>query len=218
MNRKTFASILILLIAVLGIHCKKSESKHAIDATIVFVEGTVTVNNVQANKGASLHYGDVIKTGEDGICRVQIGSKNILQIGKSSELLFNISDVEHTLQLNKGWLGGVTKKIFTKQGKYLVKTPTVVASIRGTSFCVVAQSNDTSYFCVCNGTINLKGNNSEQEEDVTAAHHKGLWFEKDKTGNVVVKEAGLLFHDDKGLEQLAQSINETIDWTKPDTM
>ncbi len=57
----------------------------------------------------------------------------------------------------------------------------------------------------------------EKGEDVIAAHHKGLWFQKDKAGNVIIKEAGLLYHDDKGIEELAASIQERIDWTKPDS-
>jgi len=217
MVKNIFINGLIIMIAICSLHCKKDESIKPANAIIVLAQGVVSINNIQAHTGVSLHYGDVIKTGDDGICRIQIGDRNVLQIGKSSELVFNISDTGNELLLNQGWLGGVTRKIFTSGGKYLVKTPTVVASIRGTSFCVVATSAEKSYFCVCNGSINLMGSSMEKGEDVTAAHHKGLWFKKDKNGNVVVKEAGLLFHDDKGIEELAASINQTIDWTKPDT-
>lgn len=217
MYKKIYGLFIVLVITVSNMYCKKETVVQPMNATIVFVNGAVTVNDMEASAGTLLQYGDVIKTSDNGICRIQIGDKNVLHIGKSSELVFNISDKGNELLLNKGWLGGVTRKIFTTESKYFVKTPTVVASIRGTSFCIVASSADKSYFCVCNGSINLRGSSMEKGEDVTAAHHKGLWFQKDKTGNVIIKEAGLLYHDDKGIEELAASIQERIDWTKPDS-
>jgi len=216
MARKIFVICIITVVVVYMVSCKQDVPTHDITATVVFMKGNVTVNDMNTSVGATIKFGDVIKTSEDSLCRIQIGDKNVLQLGKSSELVFNISEKSNILLLKKGWLGGITRKMFTKQGTYRVETPTVVASIRGTSFCVVAQSDVKSYFCVCNGKINLKGSDAESGNEVIAAHHKGLWYEKNKRGAISIKEAGLLFHDDKGLEELAISINEKIDWTSPD--
>ncbi|MGQ9844135.1 MAG: FecR family protein [Spirochaetota bacterium] len=213
--RKKFYTIAFILILALGNIWCKNEIKEG-DSVVVFVNGNVKVNGEQASVGTPIRIGDLISTGSVGLCRIQIGNKNVLQLGENSELLFTIWDSENTLVLNKGLLSGITRKIFTKRGTYTIITPTVVASVRGTSFCVVAQSVDRSYFCVCNGSIHLKGKDAEKGNYVIAAHHKGMWFEKGKDGKIAAKSAGLLFHDDKGLEELAASIHETIDWTTPD--
>ena len=79
------------------------------------------------------------------------------------------------------------------------------------------ENQDSSYFCVCNGTINLAGKNSDRGEDVTAAHHKGRRFIKGEDGKIITEEAGMLYHGDDVINTLAESIGETVDWTVPDT-
>lgn len=99
----------------------------------------------------------------------------------------------------------------------MIKSPTVVASVRGTSFCVKVESPDKTYFCVCNGSIDLNVDGAASVEKVTAAHHAAKRFTKNKEGKIDIDaNPGMLYHNDEGLEALSASIGEKIDWTKPD--
>jgi len=153
----------------------------------------------------------------DSTCDIIINDKNILRLKPDSKLILRISEKENILQLDKGWMAGVTRKVFTKEGKFLIKTPTVTAAIRGTSFCLKIENEKSSYFCTCNGSIELKGKNSEKTETIEAAHHSARRFLVDKTGALIEdNNPGMLYHTDSGVEEIAKIINETVDWSKPD--
>jgi hypothetical protein len=110
-------------------------------------------------------------------------------------------------------MAGVTRKVFTREGRYIVKTPTVTAAIRGTSFCLKVEDLQSAYFCVCNGTINLKGSHEDHGDNVSAKHHAARRY-RVLDGETQIDEAGMLYHGDKDLEELAKIINEKIDWSK----
>src|SRR5208337_3696635 len=109
--------------------------------------GKVMLNSeILKTSGMPVKFGDTIATGPDSLCDIIILGKNILRIGSNSKLIYRVSSYENTLQLDSGWMSGVTKKIFTPEGKYLIKTPTVTASIRGTSYCIKIENPESTYF------------------------------------------------------------------------
>ncbi|HOP65250.1 MAG TPA: FecR family protein [Spirochaetota bacterium] len=193
-------------------------SKKEIKTVLSSYSGSVTVNS-SAVKGTGmlLKPGDIIETGDTSFCDIMINKKNIIRIKENTRLILHITSRDSFLQIDKGWLAGVTKEKFTTEGKYNVKTPTVVAAVRGTSFCVKVENDKNTYFCVCNGTINLTGSGMDKGEDVTAAHHAATRFTLRSDGSIATdNNPGLLYHGDAGLEELAGVINEKIDWSKPD--
>jgi hypothetical protein len=205
------------VIAIMVIFVSCSEKIEFAPKVGVF-SGDVKVNGKNAVPGTSIVFGDKIETGDKSFCEIMINSKSIIRLGLNSELIFSISETENTLDLKKGWLSGVTRKFFTRQNKYFIKTNSVVASVRGTSFCVKTEEKDKTYFCVCNGSINLAGSNGEQQELVSATHHAARRFIRKKDGSVDIdKNPGLLYHNDDNVVALAQSINERIDWTIADS-
>lgn len=214
--RKLILAVLSFALLTTGFHgCKKAE-KISIDALIHFYAGTVTINGIPVTGvGQKIKFGDIIATGDSGICKILIEDKTILQLKKNSELVYEISKINSVLQINKGWLAGITRKSFSFSKKYIIKTPTVTAAIRGTSYCIKIESADSSYFCVCNGTINLSGKGSNGGEDVQASHHKARRFKKDESGTILAEEAKMLYHGDEVIENLAKEIGETVDWTRP---
>ena len=162
-----------------------------------------------------IKYNDIIETGNDGMCAVQVGEKSLFRINKNSKLIFNLSDSKNELILEKGWFAGITRKVFTAKGKYILKTPTVIAAIRGTSYCVKVENPGSTYFCVCNGTISLAGKGTEKGTDVTAHHHSASRFSLDNSGKLVTdRSAGMKYHGDKNIEELAGMIKEKINWKK----
>jgi hypothetical protein len=209
------AGFLFILTALLN--CSKKEDA-VINASISAIIGEITVNGSSDIKpGRSVVFGDIIETGEKSICEILINEKNILRIAQNSKMIFKISSESNILQVDAGWFAAVTKSPFTKQMHYLVKTPTLVAAIRGTSLCTKIENPDSTYFCVCNGSIELKEPDGKTGDTVVSAHHAARRYARTKDNKISIeKNPGLLYHDDKGVEDLAKKINVAIDWTLPD--
>ena len=208
--------ICILLSFCLTLSCAKQVK---LDMKILSYTGTVTVNTKAVKEiNMALNRGDAVETMADSSCDIIINDKNILRLTPNTKLVLKISDRESILQLEKGWLAGVTRKVFSKEGKYIIETPTVTAAVRGTSFCIKVENENSTYFCTCNGSIELTGKSSSKAETVTAAHHAARKFSIDKSGALIEdNNPGLLYHTDSGVEEMAKKIGETIDWNKPDT-
>lgn len=180
--------------------------------------GSVSINGKAVEKtGTEIKYGDAIETGKDAFCEITINEKNIIRLNSNTKLVFKVSDKDNVIELQQGWLSGVTHKMFAKEGSYQIKTPTVVASVRGTSYCIKVEDPSSTYFCTCNGSIQLDKSTGTDGELVTSSHHAARRFKKDSKGVISIdSNVGLLYHDDKGVEALAQKVGEVIDWSKPD--
>jgi hypothetical protein len=175
--------------------------------------GAVRVNGAAVQTGQEIRYGDLIETGADSFCEIIIGQKNVLRVGKDSALRYKAGKGDNTLELERGWLGGITRQKFTREGNYRVVTPTVTASIRGTSYCIKVESPGSTYFCTCNGRIALAGADGNFRDTVESSHHVARRFKAAENGSVVVEDnPGLLYHDDASLEKLAGVIGETMNW------
>ncbi len=210
------SKISLILILGLTISCAKQVK---VDMKILSYTGKVTVNsNAVTGINMAINQGDAIETFGESSCDIIINDKNILRLKPDTKLTINISDKENTLLLEKGWLAGVTRKAFTSEGKFLIKTPTVAAAVRGTSFCLKVENEKSTYFCTCNGSIELTGESSTRSETVEAAHHAARRFSIDKTGALIQdNNPGMLYHTDSGVEEIAKVIGESIDWNKADT-
>lgn len=207
--------ITFLIAVVFFISCGKSGE---IKTVLTAFSGQVKVNsNPVSNTGIIIKPGDIIETGDRSFCDIMINEKNILRIKDNSRLVLHITATDSFLKLERGWLGGVTRAKFTTEGKYKINTPTVAAAVRGTSFCVKVEDDRNTYFCVCNGTINLAGKDNESGENITAAHHSARRYTMESSGTIKTDtNPGMLYHTDEGLVDLAGVINEKIDWSRPD--
>jgi len=212
---KKISILLLLLLVSFSFACIK---KSGIKAQIHAYSGIVTVNKIPVmGTGIPVIFGDRVETGDKSFCTILVGDKNIFRLGANSSLVFNISRENNILLLEKGWFSGVTRKAFTRQARYFIKSPTVMASIRGTSYCAKVEDTANTYFCVCNGSIDLADSLRGNGETVSASHHTARRFTRDAKGGITVdRNPGMLYHDDAGVESLAGVINEEIDWTAPD--
>ena len=208
-------NIAFILIIGLTVSCAKQVK---VDMKILSYTGKITVNsNAVTEINMSIKQGDAIETIGESTCDIIINDKNILRLKPDTKLTINISDKENILKLDKGWLAGVTRKAFTRDGKFLIKTPTVAAAVRGTSFCLKVENEKNTYFCTCNGSIELTGEKSSRSETVEAAHHAARRFSIDKTGGLIEdNNPGMLYHTDSGIEEIAKVIGETVDWNVVD--
>lgn len=127
-------------------------------ASINFFVGEVTKNGKVVEIGDLIYEKDVIATSEQSSCDIKIG-KSIIRIKEKSSLEFSGLIVKNgkentTLGLEIGRILCKPKKLL-KGEKFLVKTPTAVAGVRGTQFTVEADKKLTTRIKVYDGKVKV---------------------------------------------------------------
>jgi len=199
-----------------GQQTRTEQAPQDITALVFSYSGKVELNDAQIKRGDIVKYGDSITTFEDGICEIIIKKKNIFKLGKNSKLIFKISPTENNFMLEKGWFSGVSKEKFSNLETYNIVSPAVVAGVRGTSYCVKVENPNATYFCVCNGTIKLKGSGEQEGSNISSPHHIARRFTLAGNKVKIDTNPGMLYHTDRDIENLAKKINVSIDWTRTD--
>jgi hypothetical protein len=167
--------------------------------------------------GAAISDGSLLKTDADGRAEIVFAEKNIIRIGPSASLRIRFAGLERSLEIEKGTVTAVLRKLDKAAGGQMkVTTPSLVAGVRGTSFCAwVSGTSDETYFCTCNGKIEFVPGGTGKGIIEEASHHEALVF----TGvgeAVTVTVPGPEVnhrHTDADLETLAARIGEKMDWT-----
>ncbi len=184
--------------------------------SVIFIEGTVSIDGKPGEIGSALGAVTRIETGPASSCEIMFDGRNVVKIMQNTFADLDFSKVRKEIKLQKGGVAAVLKKVETLAGKdsFLISAPTAVAGVRGTTLCVWADA-DNSYVCACNGkvhTIDAKGSN---EQDLEASHHMARLYSV-KDGSISVAQAGMEHHTDAIVEALAAKIQYKIDWTKID--
>ncbi|MFA6507968.1 MAG: FecR domain-containing protein, partial [Treponemataceae bacterium] len=174
----SFIAILSVLTVTFAAASPKAESNSAakparpVVARIVFVEGSVTVDGVEAEIGMELGLKASFKTAPGASCDIVYNEKNAIRVGMNTIATIDFSKAVTEISIDKGGMTSVLRKLEKVSGddSFRVRTKGATAGVRGTSFCVWANA-DGSYICACNGevhTIDSKGGN---EFTLKAAHH-----------------------------------------------
>jgi hypothetical protein len=153
--KKIITSSLCLIMAFTLTCTKKTEDDYS---KIIFYIGDVKKNNAVPEVGELVLQNDKITTGIQSSCDIKIGGSIIRVKEKSSITLSELSkkdDLEKTtVGLQVGKLLCKAKKL-TKDEKFLIKTPTAVAGVRGTKFTVEADTQKTSRIKVFDGEVKV---------------------------------------------------------------
>lgn len=184
--------------------------------TVVYADGDVTANGRVADIGDAFTGPVTLKTGSNAVLEVVFGGRNVFRLGENTVVKVDFSTLTKTVTLEKGLFTSVLKKLAKVTGSpaFALKTPTVNAGVRGTSFHVSVTEGRT-YFCTCNGSVDLDDGVEAHRTTLTNAHHGSRVYTV--SGETVTMEAGgLEDHSDASLETLARRIGVGIDWTVPD--
>lgn len=134
--KKFYAMTLSMALTGLFISCK-SESSRAI---VLFYTGTATIQHEkQQPKPAQvleiINNGDIIETGVKSSLVIQAGSEFTVRIEENTAVIISsITDIsKRQICLEKGRVLSRVEKL-KKGNEYIIKTPTAVASVRGTEF------------------------------------------------------------------------------------
>jgi hypothetical protein len=183
---------------------------------VVYFEGQILVNGQEAELGQEVGPVVRVETGPASFCEIVFDEKNAIRVTQNSEAILDLSGVQKRVDLKKGGVTSVLRKLkkVAFKDSYVIATSTAVAAVRGTSFCVWADS-ESAYVCACNGsvrTVDAKGSNART---LTASHHTARTYAR-KGSAIELSIAGLEHHADADIESLAARIGENIDWGRVD--
>lgn len=207
----------VTLVFFLAAAFASADSTSDLSGRVVFVDGDVTANGRVIDTGDLLIGPQTLKTAKGSTIEIVFAGRNIFRVGPSSIVRVDFSQLKKTVNLDQGEFTSVLKKLARTTGDagFVLKTPTVAAGVRGTSFHVTTDGNST-YFCTCNGSVLLDDGTPADQVQLTNAHHGARVFTKQADGSVTVTTAGLVGHTDADLNALANRIGVNIDWTQPD--
>lgn len=209
--------ILLLIPFMLLMSCAKQTEKTSaapdIKGKIVDMTGDVMLDGKGIELGALVPDGSIIQTDAEGYCEIQFLDSNVIRIFEDS--IIRLSFSKSTVSLEKGAAAAVLRNlsglIQTMDDVFTIKSGTVVAGIRGTSFYVKHEDADTSYFCLCNGKIHLSDENGQFSKDLESSHHSAVRI-SESNNQLEVSKASMLYHSDKDMEDLAGVIGQKMDW------
>ncbi len=183
---------------------------------VVYLEGSVEIDGQPAELGTELGLRAIVRTGPNSFCDIVFADKNAVRVTMNAVANLDFSGPVIEVDLEKGGVTAVLRKLqaAADQDSFRVKSPSAVAGVRGTSFCVWSDGTE-SYICACNGTVRTIDARGSNESVLSSTHHAAVVYSPSGQGYSAAA-AALLHHTDEQVESLAARIGETIDWTKMD--
>jgi hypothetical protein len=183
---------------------------------VVFFEGEVRIDGVPAEIGAGVGTRALVETGTGATCEIVFDRRNVVRVGQEAVAVLDFAGPRKDVELRKGGLTSVLRKLGKVAGadSFRVSTPTAVAGVRGTSFCVWVDEN-SSYVCACNGSVRTIDDLGSNEQTLSSPHHVARTYTREG-GSIAVAPAGVEHHSDASVESLAARIGEKVNWSKLD--
>jgi len=212
--KRTIVLALLTIVVVAVCVAQKPVPASLSRATVVFFEGAVKVDGASPEIGMALASKALIETGPGASCEIVFNGRNAIRVSQNAIAALDFSGIIKEVSLKKGGLTSVLRKLGKIAGtdSFRVDTPTAVAGVRGTSFCVWADESST-YVCACNGTVRTIDAKGSNEQILSASHHVARNYVKNGDG-IDMAPAGVEHHSDASVGSLAKRISEKVDWTK----
>ena len=185
------------------------------EGRVDYFEGRVSVNGEDASLGMAVETGDTVTTGVDSVADIVFGQKNLFRLDENTTARLTFSPETQGVRLEKGTFSAVFDELVTASSngdsRFLLETNTAVAGIRGTTFFVKVESEDSTFICTCHGTLALEPQNGGDPFNVTNYKHEAYRFRRSDDQVIVEPEADL-YHSSDDLNKLADRIGVTIPW------
>ena len=131
------------------------------DGFIIYFEGDVSIqrgdNNLEADFGLPVFQGDILKTADNSLLIVELSSSSKLKLKGNTILALETTGKEASLFLNKGSVFAKVKKLLI--GTFTIRTPSMVAGVRGTEFFVAygrtIETEPDVWLCVNEGAVDV---------------------------------------------------------------
>lgn len=221
MKRAVHFSLIATLILV-TFSCNKEISNN--NLTIYSMVGSVSIISERTKRRAAvndiLKKGETVETGDSSIVDILIGTNGLLRIRENSSVNLNtiIDDSSYDTQvdMNKGKVFVTLSKL--SKGSFKVKTSTAVASVRGTSFRVVADEKE-SRLDVLSGKVKINPivQNAVVEEVETIVENNQTVALDTKSTETMAKEKKPILARELKKEEV-QAIREEVRDIRPETI
>ena len=164
MRRVAFLAAFLL---ITNLVCFAQEGQGARIPTMTYLEGDVTINGMNAGIGDKVPLGAVVKTAAASLADIVFNVRNAIHLSENTTLVFNPYNLQTGSDLKQGTLTLVLKKLSaTVTGpSFLVRTPSAVAGVRGTSFFIKVESPTSTYVCACNGVVQVLRSDGKAARD-----------------------------------------------------
>lgn len=143
------------------------------EAQLVYSQGEVSVRrgtqSLTPEIGAQLQQGDLVVTGAASTAILMLNGNTQVKMREKTEFKIDSLGADTTLSLDRG---GLFSNIVGKlQGRFSVRTGSVLAGVRGTEFFVAygktIDSSPDIWLCVNRGTVSVTVEGTDQSVDVT---------------------------------------------------
>jgi hypothetical protein len=128
------------------------------NARVIYLEGTVRINDIQAKIGMAVKQGDRIGTGEDSYVEIGFDSSlnNNLKIDQNSSVIIKkIAPEQIDIDLSTGKIFSLLEKL-DEDNTFRIITPVAVVGVRGTGWSSEAGKNE-SRFSVFENEVFVQG-------------------------------------------------------------
>lgn len=217
--KKIIKAAFIFYIMAMIAGCEKKEAPQQDTAAAVsefsfkvqFVLGDVKIlkadKEAAVNVGEQIDINDVIITGKKSSLDILYGTSGVIRINENSRIsIAAIADNQNNntvLNMDKGSVFAAFSKL--KGTEFNVKTPTVVASVRGTSFSVVSDKSGAKV-SVLKGTVSaapVKDGNIIENKAIEVQANQKTDYVSEKTVDKIVAQ-------NKTINVSAMSTAETV--------
>jgi len=212
--KRVVSAISILLVAVAVCYGQTGKPVPQIP-TITYLEGTVTIDGQRAAIGDTVPLGAVVETSVQSVVDIEFGTRNAIRLSENTTLVLNSLNLQTGSQLRQGSLTLCLKHLARgERGEaFLVRTPSAVCGVRGTSFFMKVESPASTYVCACNGAVQILEQDGGLLREVVASHHKGVRI-ADTGASPHLEDAPMLYHTDADVEAVAADIGYKINWNE----
>ena len=178
MKRTAISALFLPVVVLAGIYCAK-ESKTDARVSVLSAIGAVSLNTPGAplKPGDTLGAGDRVITGKNSLAELRLASNSALRIYENTEFMITKNELDPAGGIGNAQMDvrkGKTLLLFGKLARdssVKVKTPTAVASVRGTSFIVdvkeeSGKSKGTTTLKVIDGKVRVEAGKKPEENRV----------------------------------------------------
>ncbi len=221
-RHQTAFAILLLTVLIPGISYARgsdegvdTQPQEITEGRLDYFEGDVTVNGEPAELGLRVQTGDIVTTGPASAADIIFGERNIFRLQEETTARLTLDASRQGVRLDRGTFAAVFDELVSagtsEEDRFLLETSTAVAGVRGTTFFVKVEREDSTFICTCHGSLHLDPADGPSPFTVTNYRHEAYRFRR--SGDQVVVESEIdLYHSSDDLNRLADRIGVTIPW------
>lgn len=187
-----FAIVAMGMTMLFSVTCKKQTV--AIQGIVLFQMGQVEVQRANADYVPlqvrdAIKEKDIIRTGANSFATIQFGDKGVVRIQENTVANFRMlfSNDQAEIYLNQGEVLSKIERL-QKEERYTIKTPTAVASVRGTEFSA-GYADGKSYVAVSTGKVSVGKKSSAEQSTEDGSYSKETAMVETGNTAVVTEEA-----------------------------